>query len=163
MPSLYTIDREIEACVLLDNGEYLNTETGELLDEEALNALQMDRTSKLENIACLIKNLEWEKNGCKEQKDAFTKREKALDATITRLKGYLVESLKGDKFKTIRCAVTFRKSEKVEITDESKIPQELLTVKYTTAPDKAAIKEALKAGEIIEGCSLVTNLNPIIK
>ena len=163
MASLYTIDREIEACVLLDNGEYLNTETGELLDEEALNALQMDRTSKLENIACLIKNLEWEKNGCKEQKDAFAKREKALDATISRLKGYLLESLKGEKFKTIRCSVTFRKSERVDIADESKIPQELLTVKYTTAPDKAAIKEALKAGDTIEGCTLVTHYNPIIK
>ena len=163
MASLYTIDREIEACVLLDNGEYLNTETGELLDEEALNALQMDRTSKLENIACLIKNLEWEKNGCKEQKDAFAKREKALDATICRLKGYLLESLKGEKFKTIRCSVTFRKSERVDIADESKIPQDYLTCKTMVAPDKAAIKEALKAGEIIEGCALVTHYNPNIK
>jgi hypothetical protein len=51
----------------------------------------------------------------------------------------------------------------VEIFDETKIPQELLKATCVVTPDKAAIKEALKAGEIIEGCALVTSMNPTIK
>lgn len=155
MASLYEIDQEIMMC--------LDQETGEIIDPERLDALQMERNSKIENVALWIKNLTADANAYKAEKDAFAEREKKALAKVDSLKKWLAMACDGQKFTTWRCAVTFRKSEKVEITDESRIPQELLTVKYTTTPDKAAIKEALKAGEIIEGCSLVTNLNPIIK
>lgn len=155
MASLYEIDQEIMQC--------LDMETGEIIDPEWLDALQMERNSKIENVALWIKNLQADANAYKAEKDAFADREKKALAKIESLKKWLAMACDGQKFNTWRCAVSFRKSERVDITDESKIPQELLTVKYTTAPDKAAIKEALKAGEIIEGCTLVTHYNPTIK
>lgn len=50
--NLYQIDREILSCV--------DQETGEIIDFEQLDALQMDRERKIENLACYIKNLKAE-------------------------------------------------------------------------------------------------------
>jgi len=49
-----------------------------------------------------------------------------------------------------------RKSQAVEIDDEEAIAPEWLTVTTTSKPDKAAIKEALKAGGEIIGAQLVS-------
>lgn len=43
----------------------------------------------------------------------------------------------------------------VRITDEAAIPTQLLTVKTVTAPDKAAIKAQIEAGETVPGAELV--------
>lgn len=43
----------------------------------------------------------------------------------------------------------------VRIVNESDIPSQLLTVKTVTAPDKAAIKKHLEAGEEVPGAELV--------
>lgn len=43
----------------------------------------------------------------------------------------------------------------VRITDEASIPSQLCTVKTTTAPDKAAIKAQIEAGETVPGAILV--------
>jgi hypothetical protein len=52
--------------------------------------------------------------------------------------------------------LTSRKSQAVEIDDEQALDPEWLTVKTTSQPDKAAIKEALKAGRHIEGVQLLS-------
>jgi len=52
--------------------------------------------------------------------------------------------------------LTSRKSQAVEIDDEDSLPSEWLAHKTTSQPDKAAIKEALKAGHLIPGAQLVS-------
>ncbi|MFZ0406725.1 MAG: siphovirus Gp157 family protein [Cyanobium sp.] len=52
--------------------------------------------------------------------------------------------------------LTSRKSQAVEIDDEDALPIEWLTIKTTSQPDKAAIKEALKAGHPIPGAQLIS-------
>ena len=52
--------------------------------------------------------------------------------------------------------LTSRKSQAVEIDDEEALDSEWLTVTTTSKPDKAAIKEALKAGRHIEGAQLLS-------
>ena len=47
--NIYDIDKAIEACV--------DTETGEIIDGEKLDALQMERAAKIEGVACWVKNL----------------------------------------------------------------------------------------------------------
>jgi hypothetical protein len=50
-----------------------------------------------------------------------------------------------------------RRSQAVEIDDEQALAPEWLTVKTTTQPDKAAIKQALKAGQQIPGAQLLSH------
>ena len=49
-----------------------------------------------------------------------------------------------------------RKSQAVEIDDEDALPPEWFALKTTSQPDKAAIKEALKAGHPIPGAHLIS-------
>ena len=65
------------------------------------------------------------------------------------------------KFESTKNKITFRKSQSVEIYDESLIDMGFMKVKYE--PDKTKIKESLKKGENVEGCELVTKTNIQIK
>ena len=52
-----------------------------------------------------------------------------------------------------------RKSSSVAVEDVNSLPSEFKTVKVTEAADKKAIKDAIKAGIDVPGCSIVENLN----
>lgn len=152
---LYDIDKALEEAI----ERAFDPETGELIDETAMEdiaALQLARDQKIEGIALWVKNLTAEAEALKKEKDAFAAREKAAKNKAERLKGYLAYALAGQKFKTDKVAISYRTSEAVIFTDEIDIEQ--LPEEYIrrSAPelDKAAVKEALKAGEVIEGLAL---------
>lgn len=107
--SIYEIDRAITALA--------DPETGEITDWEALDALQMAREAKLENVACWIKNLRAEASAIKAEEDALSARRKALESKGKSLEQYLANVLDGEKFQTAKCSVTWRKTTAVEITD----------------------------------------------
>ncbi len=60
------------------------------------------------------------------------------------------------RFSFLNHELTSRKSQALEIDDEQALGPEWLTVKTTSQPDKAAIKEALKAGHLIPGAQLIS-------
>lgn len=153
--NLYQIDREILSCV--------DPETGEILDFERLDALQMDKRQKIENVACWVKNLKADESAFQAEKNALADREKSTRAKRERLERYLADILQGEKFSTAKCAVSFRRSESVKVEDENSVPKAYLRETVTTAPDKVAIKAAIKAGQEVAGCSLVSSLSCSIK
>lgn len=155
MASLYEINQRILECV--------DPETGELIDPENLEALVMEKELKIENVALWIKNLQSDALAYKAEKEAFAKREAAAQAKVESLKGWLAMALAGQKFSSTRCAVSFRRSEQVEIYDENAIPKDLMVETVVARPDKASIKKRLKEGEDIIGCRLVESLNTQIK
>ena len=155
MASLYEISNAILECVDL--------ETGEIIDQERLDSLMMERSEKIESVALWIKNLESDAVAYKAEKEAFAAREKQATNKAKRLKEWLARVCEGEKFTTPRCAVSFRNSETVEIDEGAAIPDEYMRTKTTTEPDKVEIKAALKAGAEIAGCRLVTNVNTNIK
>lgn len=155
MASLYEIDRSILECVDMD--------TGELIDPERLEGLYMERSQKIENIVLWIKNLQSDALAFKAEKEAFDKREKAATAKAESLKRYLAQALQGEKFSTDKCAVSFRRSEQVEILDENALPEEFKVKAIVFRPNKTAIKAALKEGQDVIGCRLTENMNPQIR
>ena len=69
MANLWEIDAHImQACI--------DTETGEVIDEELLNKLSLERDQKIENIAKWIKNLEADAEAYKQQKTVFAEKQK---------------------------------------------------------------------------------------
>lgn len=152
--NLFEIDNEIMNCV--------DAETGEVIDAEKLDKLQMDRGQKIENIALWIKNLTSDAEALKAEKQAFADRQKAAENKAASLKKYLSDYLAGEKYKSAKVSVSFRKSEAVNIMDMSQIPEQYLKFAEPTA-DKTGIKNALKAGEVIAGAELVENQNIQIK
>ena len=153
--NLYEIDKAILACI--------DPETGELLDEAALEDLQMERTQKIKNVALWLKNLNASAAAYKAERDAFDERMKQAQKKAESLKRYLANALGGEKFVTDECAVSFRKSTAVNVLDEAAIPAASMTEKVTRSPDKTAIKAAIKGGEAVPGVALVENLSVQIK
>ena len=156
---LYEIDNAILECI--------DMETGEIIDTEQLDKLQMERDTKLENVACWIKDLKAEAEALKNEKQALAERQRVAENKAESLKKWLAYALQGEKFKTPKCAISFRKSEAVEVTDEGlnnlmKEHDELLTYK-APEPNKTAIKQALKDGLNVAGVQLVQNISTIIK
>lgn len=144
--NLFEIDEEIMKCV--------DMETGEIIDTERLEHLQMDRNTKIENIACWIKNLLSDAEALKSQKQTFAERQKAAENKAESLKRYLAIALNYQKFSTDKVAVSFRKTSSVNVTDMSTLPEQYLKYAAPT-PDKTAIKNAIKSGEKIAGAEIV--------
>lgn len=160
---LFEIVKEIEACVKLDENRVVNTESGEIIDIEALAALELERDVKIENIGCWIKNLLADAEALKQQKNIFAEREKAAKNKAESLKNYLTAILDGKKFETSRVAMSFRKSESVEFSGELiDVPHQYLKFKEPEL-DKTAIKKAIKDGENVPCCQLVSKMNLQIK
>lgn len=77
--------------------------------------------------------------------------EESLVLVLTRLQP------QATRFSFPNHELTCRRSQAVEIDDEQALAPEWLTVKTTSQPDKAAIKQALKAGHQIPGVQLLSH------
>lgn len=161
--NLYEINRDIENFAF-----DIDEETGEVLNADELDALQMERDTKIENIALYIKNLNALAADIKAEKDNLDERMKAVERKADGLKRYLSSALNGEKFETARCKVSYRKSNQVVLSGEfdnwaKENAPGLLTVKTTYTPSKTAIKEAMLDGKEVKYATLVENTNLILK
>lgn len=109
---------EIDAAIMTAIAHGIDPETGEITNLDELNGLQMDRDRKIENIACLVKNLKADVKAMKEEAQTLTERRRAAENKVARLEAVLDEALDGQKFQTPRCVVSFRNSKAVEVDDE---------------------------------------------
>ena len=148
---------EIDAAIMTAIAHGIDPETGEITNLDELIGLQMDRERKIENIACLVKNLKADVKAMKEEAQALTDRRRVVENKVARLEAVLDEALDGQKFSTPRCVVSFRNSKAVEVDDEDALinwaclnGQEDNFVRYR-APEinKANLLRYLK-----EGCTL---------
>lgn len=162
--NLFEINDKITACVKLNDAQAVDTETGEIIDLEAIAALKMGHDEKLENLGCWYKQLLAEADALKAQKTAYAEREKSKRNKAESLKTYLADYLGGKKFETAKVALTFRRSEAVEFDKAylMSVPTEYLKFKDPEL-DKVAVKKAIKAGETVPGCELVVKNNLQIK
>ena len=151
---LYEIDEAIMNCI--------DAETGEIIDTEQLDKLQMERDAKIENVALWIKDLKAEAEALKAEKMAFAERQKVAENKIESLKKWLAYALDGQDYKSVRASVSFRTSESVEIDDIYAVDENYLRYKEPEA-DKTAIKNAIKAGQEVAGATLVKSTSVIIK
>ena len=163
MRALYEIDQDILNCV--------DMETGEIIDSDALDALQMEREAKLEGVALWEKDLMAEAAAVKEEADKLMARKRALDNKIAALKSWLLIALNGEKLKTPRCNVYQMRSQRVNVEDEEKLIEFLKTLEEPEKflrfrePElrKDEIKKALKEDYHIPGAILETTESVVIK
>ena len=157
--TIYEINEQILNCI--------DPETGEIIDIDKLNELELEKDAKIENVDCWIKELKAEAAAIKAEKQTLAERQRVAENKAESLKKWLAYALQGEKFKTAKCSVSFRKTESVEVTDEGlsnlmKEHDELLTYK-APEPNKKAIKDALKDGLSVQGVRLECNTSTIIK
>lgn len=160
--NLYWVDNAIYK--LYD--EFVDPETGELTDPDAFAEryaeLEISREEIIENTLLLYKNCVSDAEAIAAEIKTLKARQAALEKRADRLKADASDALGGEKFQTAKVAVSWRKSTAAEV-DESLCPEEYITTKVTTAPDKKAITAALKAGQEIPGCKLVERVNMSVR
>lgn len=161
--NLFELDAEITACVKLENSDgYVNVETGELIDTDALNSLKMDRDKKIRNIACWIRNLESDEKQLAEQEKVFRDRKTACKNKKEQLKSYLASFLQGKNWDNKEVQIRWRKSESVEVTDMKKLSSYYFRFKDPEV-NKTLLKADLKAGVVLSGAELVVKNNMSVK
>jgi hypothetical protein len=168
--NVYQINDRFETIL----NEMFDPETGEVFQsqeevDKAIDEVGLELDTKIENIGCYIKNLEYEIDALKKEEDNLYKRRKAAENKIEGLKrylnGFLVSVMPNEddrrkwKFKTPRVVLGYRKSTTVEVSDIEALSDEFLNLKVETTPNKKAIKEALTKGEKVKGAYLKENIN----
>lgn len=157
MAKLYDLVREIE-----DFEFEVDEETGEILNAEDLDNLELEKNEKIEQLCLWIKNLKSDAAAYKAEKDSFAKKQKAAENKAESIKNYIAYILAGEKFKTDRVTVSYRKSEQVECLDMSLVDDDYLRFEEPEL-NKTKIKKALKEGIKVGGCMLVERQNMQIK
>ena len=80
------------------------------------------------------------------------------EAMLTAMTTFGMDKLQAGTFK-----IGTRKSQSLEVLDESLVPEKFKNEVVTIKVDKNAIKDAIKAGEEVDGVKLNDNTNLTIK
>lgn len=138
---------------------YLNLES---IDDEidvtaALAEVDGELEDKLENIAKLIRNLEAEAKAYEDEEKRLKAQKQAAKNRIESLKRYVkgsLETIGKDKVEAGIFKWSLQNGPgRVEITDETKIPDEYFV--KVIKPLRSEIKKAIEEGVIIEGAEII--------
>lgn len=133
-------------------------EAGEENLDDTLESINDTIEVKAENYAKIIRNLEGNVNMLKAEIERLNNRKKSIEGNVDRLKENLKQSmiLTGkEKIKTGLFNITVANNPvALNVFDESKIPENFFTYETIKKMDKSAIKDLLKAGQVIEGAEL---------
>lgn len=141
--NLFDYDVALTQCI--------DEETGEI-DIAKFDALELERDQKIEDLAMLYKECLAKSNAIKEEMGNLKERKDAYDKRAKSIKEYLNSYLAGARFETPKVRISFRKSERLIIAEDAEIDDRWKKASYSI--DRAGIKEELKKGSVIEGCSL---------
>lgn len=162
MSSIYTLNKDYaELSAMLEAAE---TEEEIQAIQDTLEMINVSIEEKLENTAKYMVNVEADIQGIKAEIDRLNKVKKSKESTIETLKNNIEYSMKQkgiEKLEVGTFKAGYRKSESVEITNLDIIPADFTKVEIKA--DKTAIKKAIKAGEVVEGAEVRTNMNFYIK
>ena len=142
-------------------GIYAQLQTMELDDETFNDTLesidfQEDLERNIEYFVKLLKNAVSDAERFKQAKQEFSEKEKNAKAKAEKYKEAIERALKMSNKQKVDAGlftVSLRKSKQVDISDETKIPLEFMKLEYK--PIKAELAKHLKAGEVIEGATLI--------
>ena len=154
MKSFYDINQEILDCV--------DTETGEILDEEKLRNLQMEKKEKIASMARWVKDLRVESEALKEEIARLTARKKSAENKQDRLKAIIMDELGGKKFMDETVSIYYGASQSVSIDDNTKVPVQYL--KYAEPQvDRKGLLHDLKLGVELDGIHIVESRHLVIR
>lgn len=150
---LYEIPTKIRAAL---DGIDCDPETGEILQADALHAVEAEASDKIEATALYLRELDAEAKAAKEEADRMIARVKSMQKRSDYLKSMLLDALHATgKVKTGRVTVSIRTTQAVQINQEQAIPEAFTTKKITISPNKVLIKETISAGGCVPGCELI--------
>lgn len=167
MPNIYALSYEAETLYnrLISA---MDEDTGEV-DIELANALaekQEEFAVSATNYASVIRALKAKQSEAEAEIARIKAISDKLGKVVERMTNGLSEAcqrLNIEKLDGLHAQISFRKSEQTIIDNIEALPKEYINEKVTYTPNKALIKAAIKAGEVIDGAHIETVKNIQIK
>lgn len=160
--SLYSITGDL--LTVIEGGMVVDDNSGEILfDADNLEELEGEYLDKLEACGIYCKNEQAEIDAIKAEEKRLADRRRVKENKVKRLKEYMLQSMDATETKkldTPKVYISTRKSQKVVIDNESKIPRQYIVVKESV--DKTEIRKALKAGAV-DGAHIEESVNLTLK
>lgn len=134
-----------------------NPEVPEEMLKQSLAAINEDIEVKAENLCKVMRSIDVDINGLKEEEKRLSERRKALENKNEQLKRYLESTMLALNTKKIKgkvFTVSIQKNpSSVDITAEKDIPKEYLIPQPSTI-NRKAILEVLKSGGEVPGATI---------
>ena len=159
--NLYELNQNIEEIF-----NYLET----LEDQEQIDCLygmledlKEEKEQKALNLSKWILNMLADVEKIKAEEKRLKAKRESVEKRAESVKNYVSSILDhSDKISDGVTSLSFRKSESVQV-DEDILSKKWMKEKITYSPDKTGLKNAIKAGEVIEGAELKINYNLQVK
>ena len=156
MSALYLIAQEYRAAAELLADLDLDAQTV----ADTLDSISGELEQKSVAVAMFARNLEATAEQIKQAEAAMATRRKALENRADSLKRYLLGAMQTTGITKVECPY-FKLSVRdnppaVDVFDATQVPAEFMVTPPPppAAPDKSAIKAAIKAGQDVPGCRL---------
>jgi hypothetical protein len=134
---------------------------------DTLEALGGELEDKAVNVAKFLRNMEATADAIKAAETDMAKRRKALENRVQWLKSYIKGNMEACGISKIECPyfkLSIQKNPSaVNILDENAIPAAFKEQVISWKIDKAAIKDAIKAGTAVPGAELTNGTRLAIK
>ena len=117
------------------------------IKQDLQELIAIELKNKSNNITYVIKNLEGNNAAIDAEIERLQQLKKRNNGNIDKIKSNILWFMQENNVDTIKsdfATFSIRKSESTDIENVELIPQEFITVKQTLAPDKTAIKKAIK-------------------
>lgn len=165
MTQLYILAQEYRASA--DRLADLDLDERTVLD--TLDGMSGELEAKATNVAMFIRNLEASAVAIREAEGQMAARRKSIEARAKRMNEYLLHNMQFAgvlKIESPHFALVVRNNPPAVVIDDSwQIPAEFMKQPEPPppAPDKTAIKEAIKAGREVPGARLTQGVRLEIK
>lgn len=160
MRKLYEIESDLENLIEIDADRFVDGETGEIVNRERFDELQMEWSDKVEGVACGYKNEKAEAEAIKSEIENLKKRMERHEKKAEGYKRFLQMVLDGKKFETGKVVIK-QSTSKVCEWNGNKDGMEAYLIPQEPKFNKAQARKDLLAGLEVPNCTLVvkTNIN----
>ena len=162
MRKLYEIEADLENLIELDADRFVDGETGEIVNREVWDSLQMEWSQKVEGVALGYKNEMAIVDAMKKEVDELTKRINRHKKKAEGYKSFINAVLEGKKFESSRCYIRPTKSKSLEWDGNPEGLEEYL-IAQPPKFDQATARKDLMAGKQIPHCKLIEKTSVSIK
>lgn len=156
---------ELTNDLLTLQAEQENADIDDQVFRDTLEGLDGAFEDKCDGWAKWIRGMKMDAQAIKDEEARLALRRKRIETTISKAEDTMamyMRTVGKTKFKTALFSYGFRKSQAVEITNESELPSWAL-IEQAPKISKTEIKEHLKNGETVPGAKLVENESLQIK
>ena len=155
MSSLYELTGQFkELAVLMDGAD----EDLAIAVRDTLGAIEAEFNDKALAVSRVILNMDGDIEAVDAEIARLEERKRLLSNRKGQIIDYLRENMEAAQITKISCplfTITLAKGRNsVVVDDEKLLPDDLVSVKVTTTPNKKAIADQLKAGKEIKGARL---------